>query len=76
MQSTAKHLAGGSNQTHCTDWCSAAREMLRPCLMRRMLCMTGFYSIVISEQIYSDILSIPLDSQNVQDNKRSKKPPF
>ena len=37
MQSAAKHLACGSNQNRCTDWVSAAREMLRCALHDRPL---------------------------------------
>ena len=37
MQSAAEHLACGSTQNHCTDWFSAAREMLRCVLHDRPL---------------------------------------
>ena len=46
MQRAAKHLACGSTQTRCTDWFSAAREMLRGALH------DGLYFIVIPEQAW------------------------
>ena len=40
MQRAAKHLAGIATHNRCNDWITNTCEMLRLCLMRRMLCMT------------------------------------
>ena len=40
MQRVAKHLACGANSIGATLLITTTLEMLRLCLMRRMLCMT------------------------------------
>ena len=49
MQRAAKQLACGSTQNRCTDWFSAAREMLRGALHDRSLLYRYFgTSLIIS----------------------------